>query len=57
MFEHNERTGHEIDYYGFEILDTEDIEKKLLLKEMLLINLRKPDPNTQDKSELLRLIL
>ena len=56
-FKHHQNTGHEIDYDGVEILDAADSDKKLLLKEMLLINKHRPDLNTQVKSELFRLIL
>ena len=57
LFKHQKQTGHKIDYEGVEVLDSADSDRKLLLKEMLLINLHKPDLNTQVKSELFRLIL
>ena len=55
LFKHQQLTGHKINYDEVEILDSADSDKKLLLKEMLLINLHKPSVNTRVKSELFHL--
>ena len=55
FFKHQQLTGHKINYDEVEILDLANSDKKLLLKEMLLINLHKPSVNTRVKSELIHL--
>ena len=45
-------------YWGqIEILDTAETDKKLLLKEMLYINKRKPELNIQKSSNLFSLLV
>ena len=41
LFKHQQLTGQKINFDEVEILDSEDSDKKLLLKEVLLINLQK----------------
>ena len=45
VYKHMTDTQHTIDQGQIKILDTSDTDKKLLLKEMLYINKRKPELN------------
>jgi hypothetical protein len=56
VYKHMTDTQHTIDWGQIEILDTADTDKKLLLKEMLYINKRKPELNIQKSSNLFSLL-
>ena len=57
VYKHIKNTNHTIDWGQIEILDTADTDKKLLLKEMLYINKRKPELNIQKSSNLFSLLV
>ena len=57
LFKHQSDNGHLKDYDNVEIIAKASNDRKLLLKEMLLINDQKPSLNTQKWSVLFSLII
>jgi hypothetical protein len=58
LYRHTQdKPGHVIDYNNVEICDTASDYRKLLLKEMLIINELRPDLNKQKNSALFSLII
>ena len=51
LYEHHKLTNHKIDFDGIKILDRADSDPKLKIKEILHIDKKKPNFNTQINSQ------